>query len=187
MAVQKGRWSVAANAYDAIVIGGGHNGLAAAAYLAGGGARTIVLEARHKTGGAASTDSPWEEAPDFRVTTYSYVVSLMPEQIVSDLELERFGYKVYPMGPYYLAFPDGRSLIMASGDDRLDHESISRFSKKDADTYPEWREWMGGMAKILAPLLLDNTSEDRLAQASRSARRSEARVEVPWARRSQGR
>ena len=154
MAVQKGRWIVAANAYDAIVIGGGHNGLAAAAYLARGGARTVVLEARHKTGGAASTDAPWEEAPDFRVTTYSYVVSLMPEQIVSDLELERFGYKVYPMGPYYLAFPDGRSLIMASGDDRLDHESISRFSKKDADTYPEWREWMGGMAKILAPLLL---------------------------------
>ena len=154
MAVQKGRWIVAANAYDAIVIGGGHNGLAAAAYLARGGARTIVLEARNKTGGAASTDSPWEEAPDFRVTTYSYVVSLMPEQIVADLELKRFGYKVFPMGPYYLAFPDGRSLVMASGDDRLDHESISRFSKKDADTYPKWRDWMGGMAKILAPLLL---------------------------------
>jgi phytoene dehydrogenase-like protein len=143
-----------ANAYDAIVVGGGHNGLATAAYLARDGARTVVLEARHKTGGAASTDAPWPEAPDFRVTSYSYVVSLMPEQIVNDLELRRFGYKVFPMGPYYLAFPDGRSLLMASGDDRLDHESIAKFSKRDAENYPRWREWMAGMAEILAPLLL---------------------------------
>ena len=140
--------------YDAVVIGGGHNGLATAAYLARDGLRTVVLESRHKTGGAASTDAPFEDAPDFKVTTYSYVVSLMPESIVRDLELRRFGYKVYPMGPYYLAFPDGGSLVMGSGDDRLDHDSISRFSKKDADAYPRWREWMGSMAEILGPLLL---------------------------------
>jgi phytoene dehydrogenase-like protein len=145
---------MSANSYDAIVIGGGHNGLATAAYLAGDGARTVVLEARHKTGGAASTDAPFEEAPDFKVTTYSYVVSLMPESIVKELELRRFGYKVYPMGPYYLAFPDGGSLMMAGGDDGLDRESISRFSKKDAAAYPKWREWMSSMAEILGPLLL---------------------------------
>jgi phytoene dehydrogenase-like protein len=145
---------VGVNDYDAIVIGGGHNGLAAAAYLAADGDRTVVLEAREKTGGAASTDAPWPEAPDFKVTTYSYVVSLMPEHIVEDLELRRFGYRVHPMGPYYLAFPDGRSLIMAGGDEKLEHESISKFSNRDADAYPRWREWMGSMAEILGPLLL---------------------------------
>jgi phytoene dehydrogenase-like protein len=139
---------------DAIVIGGGHNGLAAAAYLAKAGLRTEVLEARHKTGGAASTDAPWPEAPEFKVTTYSYVVSLMPEAIVSELELRRFGYRVYPMGPYYVAFPDGTSLVMSAEDHRLELESISRFSRKDADAYPRWREWMGSMAEILGPLLL---------------------------------
>lgn len=70
------------NTYDAIVIGGGHNGLVAGAYLARAGAKTVVLEARHKTGGAASTDAPWPEAPEFKVTTYSYVMSLMPDRII---------------------------------------------------------------------------------------------------------
>jgi phytoene dehydrogenase-like protein len=142
------------NAYDAIVIGGGHNGLAASAYLAGDGDHTVVLEARPKTGGAASTDAPFEDAPEFKMTTYSYVVSLMPEPIVQELELRRFGYRVYPMGPYYLAFPDGGSLVMGSGDDGLDRDSIARFSKKDAEQYPRWREWMSSLAEILGPLLL---------------------------------
>jgi phytoene dehydrogenase-like protein len=145
---------MAVNQYDSIVIGGGHNGLAVASYLARDGDRTIVLEARHKVGGASSTDAPWPEAPDYRVTSYSYVVSLMPSQIVADLELERFGYKVHPMGPYYVAFPDGRALLMSADDHRLEHESISRFSRRDADAYPRWRAWMASMAETLAPLLL---------------------------------
>src|SRR4051795_12000843 len=85
--------------YDAIVVGGGHNGLVAAAYLARAGARTVVLESRHKTGGAATTESPWPEAPELKVTRLSYVMSLMPPTIVRDLELARRGYKVHPMGP----------------------------------------------------------------------------------------
>jgi phytoene dehydrogenase-like protein len=101
-----------ANSYDAIVIGGGHNGLVAGAYLARGGARTVVLEARHKTGGAAATDAPWEEAPEFKVTKLSYVMSLMPPSIIRDLGLERHGYMVFPMGPYSQAWPDGRWFIL---------------------------------------------------------------------------
>jgi len=86
-----------ANRYDAIVVGGGHNGLITAAYLAKFGADVVVLEARHKTGGAADTMEPWpDELPGVKVTTLSYVMSLMPPTIQRDLQLERFGYKVYP-------------------------------------------------------------------------------------------
>src|SRR5216684_4034992 len=90
--------------YDAIIVGGGHNGLVAAAYLARSGARTLVLEARPKTGGAATTEAPWPDAPDFRVSRLSYVMSLLPPTIIKDLQLAKHGYKIFPMGPYYQAY-----------------------------------------------------------------------------------
>jgi phytoene dehydrogenase-like protein len=144
-----------ANAYDAIVVGGGHNGLIAAAYLARAGARTVVLEARHKTGGAAATDQPWPEAPEFKVTTLSYVMSLLPPTIARDLSLERHGYKVFPMGPYYQAWPDGSSLQLFADDAKRNHDEISKFSKKDADAMPEWDAWLSGIADVMAPLLME--------------------------------
>ena len=113
-----------ANRYDAIVIGGGHNGLITAAYLAKHGARTVVLESRHKTGGAADTMSPWDEAPDIKVTTLSYVMSLMPPTIQKDLQLERFGYKVYPQGMGYLPTTDGSSIVQPD-DEAKTRESIA--------------------------------------------------------------
>src|SRR5919202_3335226 len=142
------------DSYNAIVVGGGHNGLVAGAYLARAGARTIVLEARHKTGGAAATDAPWPERPDIRVTTLSYVMSLMPPTILRDLQLERHGYKVYPMGPYYQAWPDGRSLKLFADDAKRNYDEVSKFSKKDAEAMAKWDAWLEGLASVLGPLLM---------------------------------
>jgi phytoene dehydrogenase-like protein len=142
--------------WDAIVIGGGHNGLVAGAYLAKAGARTLVLEARHKTGGAAATDAPWPEAPEVKVTRLSYVMSLMPPGIIRDLDLERHGYKVFPMGPYYQAWPDGRSLKLHADDARRNHQEVSKFSRRDADAMPRWDAWLGGLAAVLGPLLMES-------------------------------
>ncbi|MCJ7832106.1 MAG: NAD(P)/FAD-dependent oxidoreductase, partial [Actinobacteria bacterium] len=143
-----------ANGYDAIVIGGGHNGLCAGAYLAKSGANTIVLEKRYKTGGAADTSTPWPEHPDFKVTTYSYVSGLIPPSVVKELQLERHGYKIFPMGPVYQAYPDGRSLQFDSGDTAANVPRISKFSERDASRLGKYDEWLEGLADILGPLLM---------------------------------
>src|SRR4051794_29827608 len=140
--------------YDAIVVGGGHNGLVAAAYLAKAGARTVVLEARSTTGGAATTEAPWPQAPDVRVTRLSYVMSLMPPTIVNDLALARHGYKVHPMGPYYQAYPEGGSLTIHEDDPRRTYDEVARWSRKDAATMEKWDAWLTGIADVLGPLLL---------------------------------
>src|SRR6202161_2838276 len=146
--------SMAADSYDAIVVGGGHNGLVAAAYLARTGAKTLVLEARGTTGGAATTEAPWPDAPEFRVTRLSYVMSLLPATIMNDLQLERHGYKIFPMGPYYQAFPEGGSLTLYEEDSQRAYDEIAKWSKRDADAYPKWNAWLGGLADVLGPLLL---------------------------------
>jgi phytoene dehydrogenase-like protein len=143
-----------AASFDAIVIGGGHNGLVAAAYLARSGARTLVLEARDTTGGAATTEAPWPDAPEFRVTRLSYVMGVMPPSIISDLDLARHGYKVYPMGPYYQAFPEGGSIKLYADDARRNYEEVSRWSRRDAEAMPGWDAWLEGLADVLGPLLL---------------------------------
>ena len=140
--------------YDAIVVGGGHNGLVAAAYLARSGARTLVLEARPKTGGAATTEAPWPDAPDFKVTRLSYVMSLLPPTIINDLRLDQHGYKIFPMGPYYQAFPEGGSIKLYADDAQRNHAEVSRWSKRDADAMPRWDAWLAGLAEVLGPLLL---------------------------------
>jgi phytoene dehydrogenase-like protein len=140
---RSGRW-------DAVVVGGGHNGLVAAALLAKEGQRVAVLEARPVVGGAAVTEQPW--GPDFKVTALSYVMSLMPDAIVQGLDLARHGYHVYPMGPSYLGLPDGRGLVMdEEGDGRS--ASVAAFSKRDAAALERWDAWMEGLAAVLGPLL----------------------------------
>jgi phytoene dehydrogenase-like protein len=143
-----------ANVYDAIIIGGGHNGLTSGAYFARAGARTVVLEARGKTGGAADTSAPFPDHPEINVTTYSYVMSLMPPTIIRELNLKQHGYDVTPFGPYYQAFPDGRSITVYADDAKKSYDSIAQFSKKDADTLPKWEAWLKGVADVLGPLLL---------------------------------
>ncbi len=145
---------MASNTYDAIVIGGGHNGLTSGAYFARHGARTVVLESRNKTGGAADTSAPFAEHPEINVTTYSYVMSLMPPTIIRELNLKRHGYDVTPFGPYFQAFPDGRAITVYADDAKKSYDSIAQFSKKDADTLPKWEAWMKGVSDVLGPLLL---------------------------------
>ncbi|HEY7736888.1 MAG TPA: NAD(P)/FAD-dependent oxidoreductase [Candidatus Limnocylindrales bacterium] len=139
-----------AEAWDAIVVGGGHNGLACAAYLGRAGMRTLVLERRAVVGGAAVTESPW---PGYRVSTLSYVVSLLLPEVVRELDLARHGYQVWEMSPdYFVPFPDGRHLMVWSDAERNARE-FGRFSGHDARAYAAFDDYLSRMAYLLRPLL----------------------------------
>lgn len=134
---------------DVVVIGGGHNGLACAAYLARAGLDVLVLERRDILGGAAATEEPW---PGYRVSSGSYVVSLLSPEIIEELKLKRFGYEVSLITPDYFApFPDGSSLTLW-GDLERDVENIARFSKKDADAFYEFDRYFERIAPMLKQL-----------------------------------
>ena len=139
-----------ATPWDVVIIGGGHNGLVAAAYLAKHGLRTLVCERRDIVGGAAVSEHPF--GPDYTVTSLSYVVSLLPADLVGDLRLEQHGYHVYPQGCYFAPRADGRYLRLPD-DPKERHEEIAKFSASDADNYESYQAKMASVAAILGPLL----------------------------------
>jgi phytoene dehydrogenase-like protein len=136
--------------YDVVIVGGGHNGLVAAAYLARAGLRTVVCERRDVVGGAAVSEHPF--GPDYTVTSLSYVVSLLPPGLVADLQLDRHGYHVYPQGPYFAPRADGRALRLPD-DPAERHAEIAQFSAADADAYPRYEAHLAGLGAVLGPLL----------------------------------
>lgn len=132
--------------YDAIVIGGGHNGLTAASYLARGGMRVCVLERRSIVGGAAVTE---EFHPGYRNSIFSYVVSLLRPEVVRDLDLERYGY--HPILLENSLYLDSRGdYLLLNGEDAHDRAQFAKFSQTDYDAYLAFDESIEQIGGILA-------------------------------------
>jgi len=137
--------------FDAIVVGGGHNGLTTAAYLARAGQRVLVLERRSTLGGACVTEELW---PGYRISRAAYVAGLLRPSVIRELDLERHGLRLVPRRPAssYTPLPDGRGLLL--GEDRHASEaSIAQFSRADAEAFPRYEAVLDRAARVLEPLL----------------------------------
>lgn len=136
--------------YDLIVIGGGHNGLVCAFELARAGRRVLVLERRGLVGGCAVTEELW---PGYRVSTASYVVSLLLPEIEERMELKRHGYRVLPRSPSsFTPRQDGRYLMLGP-DEEMTRQEIAKFSQHDAEAYPRYNRLLERIAECLEPVL----------------------------------
>jgi phytoene dehydrogenase-like protein len=136
--------------YDCIIIGGGHNGLVAAAYLAKAGKSVCVLERRHVLGGCAVTEELW---PGYRVSTAAYVISLFLPEIMRDLRLKHHGLKILPRNPSsFTPMLDGRHLLMGPNEQE-NHRQIAKFSPRDAEQYPRYQALLERVAEVLEPVL----------------------------------
>jgi phytoene dehydrogenase-like protein len=135
--------------YDAIIIGGGHNGLTAAGYLGKAGLNTIVLEKRPIVGGAVVTE---EIQPGFKISTVSYVVSLLRPEVIEDLELKRHGFEMIRLdGSLAIS---GDDYLFLSGDEKHDREEVGRFSKTDYDAMDQLHHMVQEIGQVLRNQML---------------------------------
>jgi phytoene dehydrogenase-like protein len=137
------------NRYDIAIIGGGHNGLVCAAFLARGGKRVLVLERRERVGGAAMSE---EVFPGFRFSVFSYVVSLLRPEIIRDLELPRHGLHILPLESTLTPLPNGDYLAQWNDHDQNRRE-LARHSLRDAEAYDEFGLVLHQMARVIKPIL----------------------------------
>jgi phytoene dehydrogenase-like protein len=135
-------------AYDAVIVGGGHNGLVAAAYLARAGLKVVVLERRHVLGGAAVTE---EVYPGFRFSVASYVVSLLRPEIVRELELPRHGLEILPLDGTFTPLED--DYLWRVNDHGRTMRELRRWSPSDAEAYDDFSRLMFEMARFVKPIL----------------------------------
>ncbi len=131
--------------YDVVIVGAGHNGLVTAGYLSRAGLKVLVLERRHVVGGACVTE---EIFPGFKVSTAAYLCSLLHPKVVSDLELPRFGYHIFPKDPAsFTPLPDGRHLFLWQ-DAKKNLDEIAKFSARDAQLFPAYEDFLNRLASF---------------------------------------
>src|SRR5436305_10771434 len=142
--------------YDAIVVGGGHNGLTAAAYLARGGLSTLVLERREIVGGCCVTE---EVAPGCRASTTSYIASMLRPEVIRDLQLGSHGLRMVACDPaLQVPFPDGQVVPWWANRERFVAE-LRKISVKDADTFVQVDDQLKRLARYLQPFFLEPPPE----------------------------
>ncbi|KAK3224114.1 hypothetical protein Dsin_011139 [Dipteronia sinensis] len=166
--------------WDALVIGGGHNGLTAAAYLARGGLSVAVLERRHVVGGAAVTE---ELIPGFKFSRCSYLQSLLRPSVIRELELKKHGLKLLkPTATSFTPCLDGRYMLFGF-DEEHNYSEIAKFSKRDADAYPRYESQLHKFCKLM-DFLLDSHPPETLHGDSSSKDQMKDRLQksVFWAR-----